>query len=117
MFEFLKPKRSSSITFVEVGGALDYSAIPRGFFQVITASGKESLGYRGTFTTFDCGTTVVDGKERHSLSIPRDQLPIVKLNFSSQQSDGTQTVRGVKLMDTADLGEQFSGDFIFDPLR
>ena len=116
MFEFLKPKRSSSITFVDVGGALDYSAIPLGFFRVITKSGKESLGYRGTFTTFDCGKTVVDGAERHSLSIPADQLPVVKLNFRSQQSDGTQTVRGVKIMDTDELGE-FDGSFAFDPLR
>jgi hypothetical protein len=113
---FFQPKPRST-TFVEVSGAIDLNNLPNGFFNVITASGKSTLGFRGlTGTSFNVGSTVVDGAERHSLSIPRDQLPTVKLNFQSQQSDGTQTVRGVKLMDTSDLDE-FDGNFQYTPCK
>lgn len=76
---------------------------------MITASGKSTLGFRGlTGTSFDVGTTVVDGAERHSLAIPRDQLPTVKLDYGRQQSD--------RLLDTSDL-DTFDGNFEYDPLR
>jgi hypothetical protein len=113
---FFQPKQRST-TFIEVSGAIDLNNLPQGFFNVITASGKETLGFRGrTGTSFNCGTTIVDGAERHSLSIPRDQLPVVRLNFSSQQSDGVQQVRGHRLLDTSELDE-FDGEFKYEPMR
>ena len=113
---FFQPKPRST-TFVEVSSALDLNNLPNGFFNVETASGKKTLGFRGlTGTSFNVGSTVVDGAERHSLSIPRDQLPTVKLNFSSQQSDGVQTVRGRNLLDTSELDE-FDGEFKYEPCK
>jgi hypothetical protein len=92
-----------------VHGALDHNNLPNGFFNVETISGKKTLGFRGlTGTYFDCGTVVVDGAERHALSIPRDQLPTVKLDYGRQQSD--------RLLDTSELDE-FDGNFEFTPLR
>ena len=117
MFDFLKPKRSSSITFVEVNSTLDYSALPKGFFRCLTASGVETLGYNGSFLAWKVGETVVDGNRRVILDKPRTELPIVKLAFASQQSDGVQRVLGHRLLDTAELGDQFDGNFTYDPLR
>jgi len=107
--EFLRPAQHGNTMFVEVNSSLDYNNLPQGFFRCITASGIETLGFRGcTGTSFDCGTVVVDGAERHALSIPRDQLPTVKLDYGRQQSD--------RLLDTSELDE-FDGNFEFTPLR
>jgi hypothetical protein len=106
---FFQPKQRSSMTLITVNGAIDHNNLPNGFFNVTTVSGKSTLGFRGlTGTSFDCGTTVVDGAERHSLAILRDQLPTVKLDYGRQQSD--------RLLDTSELDE-FDGEFKYDPLR
>ena len=62
--------------------------LPLGFFNVITRSGKKSLGYRGGFVTYDCGKTVVDGK-RVTLDKPLEELPTVKLDYG--RTDGAPT--------------------------
>ncbi len=61
--------------------------LPLGFFNVITRSGKKSLGYRGGFVTYDCGTTVVDGK-RVTLDKPLEELPTVKLDYGRSDVAG-----------------------------
>jgi hypothetical protein len=105
---FFQPKRSS-MTLITVHGALDHNNLPTGFFNVTAASGKSTLGFRGlTGTSFDCGTTVVDGAERHSLAIPRDQLPTVKLDYGRQQSGN--------IFDTSEL-DTFDGEFKYEPMR
>jgi hypothetical protein len=61
--------------------------LPLGFFNVITRSGKKSLGYKGSFVTYDCGTTVVDGK-RVTLDKPLEELPTVKLDYGRSDVAG-----------------------------
>jgi hypothetical protein len=83
--------------------AFDPEELPFGFFNVLTASGKESLGYRGSFVTYDCGETVVDGARRITLDKKRDELPTVKLDYRSQ---GSNAVNGRSVIDT----EQWEND-------
>jgi hypothetical protein len=70
--------------------------LPKGFFNVETASGKKSLGYNGGFVTYDCGATVVDGK-RITLDKPRAELPTVKLDYRNQNSN---VINGTAVIET-----------------
>jgi hypothetical protein len=70
--------------------------LPLGFFNVITRSGKKSLGYRGGFVTYDCGKTVVDGK-RVTLDKPLEELPTVKLDYGRTDGAG-----GFRVIETPD---------------
>jgi hypothetical protein len=90
--------------FIVVAGTMNYGEIPLGFFRVETASGKESLGYKGAtgWLSWDCGETVVDGGSRVTLSVPRDSLPLVKLNFKSASAG--QEIGGLRVIDTDTLG-------------
>jgi hypothetical protein len=72
--------------------------LPEGFFNVVTASGKKSLGYRGGFVSWDVGETVVDGAKRLTLDKPRSDLPTVKLEFGQSNVAG-----GFKVIDTDTL--------------
>lgn len=71
--------------------------LPKGFFNVETASGAKSLGYKGSFVTYDCGETVVDGARRVTLDKKRDELPTVKLDYRGQ---GANVVNGHSIIET-----------------
>ncbi len=83
------------IQLVTVSG-FDPSELPLGFFNVVTASGRKSLGWNGSFVSYDVGETVVDGK-RITLDKKRDELPTVKLDYRSQSSN---TVNGRTVIET-----------------
>ena len=78
------PKPSAPIVVVS---SFSPEELPLGFFNVITRSGRKSLGYRGGFVTYDCGTTVVDGK-RVTLDKPLEELPTVKLDYGRSNVAG-----------------------------
>jgi hypothetical protein len=102
----LEPPKPS-LALITVNGADELHELPRGFFNVETASGKKSLGYNGaTFYCFDVGETVVDDK-RITLDKPRSELPTVKLDYRGQ---GSNVVGGHSIIetDTFDSGETVS---------
>jgi len=100
---FLQPQRSAG-TIITVNSPVNYEEIPKGFFNVETASGNKSLGYRGSFLAWRVGETVVDGGSRVTLSVPRSELPTVVLNFQ-KAAQGAQHVGGVTVLDTDVLEE------------
>jgi hypothetical protein len=106
----------TAIRVISVTGPTDYSELPQGFFRVVTASGKEGLGYNGAFLCWDVGTTVVVGRERITLSVPREELPLVKLNFRKQQ-DGVVQVGSVGVIDTDSIGGDGSVSWTGSPQR
>jgi hypothetical protein len=61
MFESIKalfieaPKPTAKL--VTITGADNYSELPKGFFNVVTNSGRTSLGYNGTFTSASSSAT------------------------------------------------------------
>jgi hypothetical protein len=93
---------------VVINSANNLRELPEGFFNVVTASGKKSLGYNsppmemmlpdihgvirkalvdaGGFRTFDCGETVVVRGKRVTLDKKRDELPTVKLEYKSDNT-------------------------------
>jgi hypothetical protein len=103
LFSKLKPsvlRTQSTSSIFTVSGSQDYAELPQGFFRVDAASGKKSLGYNcPAFLCWDVGPTVVVGRERITLSVPREELPLVKLNFR-QQTNGVQQVGSVGILDT-----------------
>ena len=111
----LQQQRSAVSSFVTVKGTADYSELPQGFFRVEFASGRKALGYKGSFISFDCGNTVVDG-ERITLTVPRETLPVVKLNFSKPTPGVLQQVGGASVVDT-DALDGDNGDVVWDGAR
>jgi hypothetical protein len=108
---FIAPPEPA-LKVISVNSASNYEELPQGFFQVVTASGKKSLGYNGSFLAWEVGATVVDGGRRITLDVPREQLPIVNLNFQ-RQTDGVQVVGGHSFIDT-DALESFSGEVAWE---
>jgi len=106
MFEtiknFLQPQQRSNFHVVTVSGPVDYESIPLGFFRVVTALGKESLGYRGSFISWRVGKTVVDGAQRHTCETPLSELPTVRLNYQRSQYGDVQ-IGGCRVIDTDSL--------------
>jgi len=102
--------RNQSI--INYTGGTNYEELPLGFFRVETATNKESLGYRNTtgWLSWNCGETVVDGDNRVTLSVPRESLPLVRLNFRGQ-SAGT-VVGDQRIIDTDDLS--WNGEVEYD---
>jgi hypothetical protein len=94
-------QQRSTVGFITVTGTDNYGELPEGFFRVEAASGRKSLGYKGSFVSFDCGNTVVDG-QRITLTVPRESLPVVKLNFS-KPTEGVQLVGSHSVVDTDTL--------------
>jgi hypothetical protein len=88
------PKPSTPLVVVS---SFDPDELPQGFFNVETASGKKSLGWNGSFVTYDCGETVVDGARRVTLDKKRDELPTVKLDYRGQ---GANVVNGHSIIET-----------------
>jgi hypothetical protein len=81
LFDVEKP----SMQIIEISG-FDPAELPKGFFNVITSTGKITLGYNGaTITSYDVGETVNDGKLA-KLDKPRSELPTVKLPYGSRNS-------------------------------
>ncbi len=117
MFEtlksFLHPQQRSAVRVITVTGPVDHESVPVGFFRVRTASGKESLGYRGSFISWKVGPTVVDGAQRVTLTTPREELPLVELNYQRPAQDGVQYVGGASVIDTdtldGDTGVSWAG--------
>src|ERR1700687_3148918 len=103
LFSRLKPsvlRTQSTSNIITVSGSGDYSELPQGFFRVEAASGKTSLGYNcPAFLCWDVGPTVVVGRERITLSVPREELPLVRLNFK-QQTAGVTQVGSTGIIDT-----------------
>ena len=103
LFSKLKPsvlRTQSTSTIITVSRSHDYAELPQGFFRVEAASGKKSLGFNcPTFLCWEVGPTVVVGRERITLSVPREELPLVKLNFRPQDSV-RQIVGGHGIIDT-----------------
>lgn len=104
LLSVLRPApQPTTIRVVSVDGPTDYAELPQGFFRVETASGKASLGYNcPAFLCWDVGTTVVVGRERITLSVPREELPLVKLKFK-QPTYGVQQVGSVGILDTDNI--------------
>lgn len=96
---------SPAMKVVTITSNADADAVPFGFFNVECHSGRVSLGYRGIScgTSYQVGTTVVDGAKRVTLSVPRSELPTVHLNFQRPQGDGVQHVAGASIIDTDSL--------------
>lgn len=86
-------------TVITITSTDDYSEAPVGFFNVETASGTKSLGYKGSFLCWNCGTTVVDGSRRVTLDVPRESLPTVKLDFQ-RATEGVQHIGGASIIET-----------------
>jgi hypothetical protein len=90
----------TAVRVISVTGSNDYAELPQGFFRVEAASGKKSLGYNcPAFLCWDVGPTVVVGRDRITVSVPREELPLVKLNFGKQDSV-QQVVGGRGIIDT-----------------
>lgn len=98
---------SPTLQLVVINSADNLAELPRGFFNVIAKSGRKSLGYNGSWWSFDVGETVVDGM-RITLDKPRLELPTVKLDFRSQNA---QTVMGhaVIEVDAGDCDVEWDG--------
>jgi hypothetical protein len=114
MFERIKTlfDRPQPTQFIVIDGANNYNEVPRGFFNVETASGRKSLGYRGNTGLFwEVGETVNDGK-RVTLDKPREELPTVKLNFTKRDSS---TVAGCSVIDTDSIDSDGSVEWCGDP--
>jgi hypothetical protein len=77
----LKPEPLPETQFIVIS-SFNPEELPLGFFNVVTAAGKTSLGYHGGFVTYDCGETVVDGAKRVTLDKKREELPTVKLDYN-----------------------------------
>jgi len=91
----LEPPRPTTKLIV-VNSSANYADLPTGFFRVRTVSGRETLGYNGSFLAWEVGETVVDGARRVTLSVPRAELPLVELDFRQN----TQTVMGHSVIET-----------------
>ena len=76
LLSILRPEPQPTATkVISITGSNDYAELPQGFFRVRAASGKESLGYNcSTFLCWSVGPTVVVGRERITLSVPREEL-------------------------------------------
>jgi hypothetical protein len=102
---------------ITITGSNDYAELPQGFFRVRAASGKESLGYNcSTFLCWNVGPSVVVGRERITLSVPREELPLVTLSFR-QQTNGVQQVGSTSLVDTDALDNDGSVSWAGSPQR
>jgi hypothetical protein len=93
---------STTFATITVNSALDYENIPMGFFRVVTASGAESRGYRGSFLNFRVGRIVTDGAQCHTCEAPLSELPTVRLAFRKPQN-ATTTIGGNTVIDTDSL--------------
>lgn len=99
---FFEPSPAPLVVTVNSGA--DYENLPIGFFNVIAQSGRESLGYNGGFLSWNVGATVVDGGQRVTLSVPKNELPAVLLNFQRPIQDGvTHQIGGATIIDTEAL--------------
>jgi hypothetical protein len=94
LFNLAPPKPTTALIALR---SFSLEDLPQGFFNVETASGKKSLGYNGSFVTYDCGETVVDGARRVTLDKKRDELPTVKLDYRGR---GSNTVSGYSVIET-----------------
>ncbi len=96
---------SPAMKVVTITSTADEAEVPFGFFNVACLSGRESLGYKfkDGSRSWQVGTTVVDGGQRITLSVPRSDLPTVKLNFQRPQGDGVQHIAGSSIIDTDSL--------------
>lgn len=103
----LEPPKPT-LQLVTVNSSDNYSELPFGFFNVEAASGRKTLGYRGSFVTFECGPTVVDGAKRLTLDKKRDELPTVKLDFRSRTSNVVNG-HGIIETDTDDCEVNWTG--------
>jgi hypothetical protein len=92
----LEPPKPA-LKLVVVNSFANHSELPTGFFRVRTVSGRETLGYNGSFLAWEVGETVVDGAKRVTLSIPRAELPLVELDYRSQ---GSNVVKGHSIVET-----------------
>ena len=115
MFETIKsifrPQVETAI--ITINSPVNYAELPQGFFRVETASGRRTLGYNcSTFLCWDCGTTVVVGRDRVTLGTSPDELPLVKLNLRSQ-TNGVHDVNGRGVIDT-DLFDENDGSVSWD---
>ena len=91
----LEPPKPT-LQLVVIASAENLHELPKGFFNVETASGKKSLGWNGTFYCYEVGETVNDYGKRITLDKPRSELPTVKLDFRRD----SQTVMGHGVIET-----------------
>lgn len=94
---------STTFATITINGPVDYEDLPKGFFNVETASGRKSLGYNGGFLSWQVGSVIVDGGQRLAAPENRAELPTVKLNYQRPQSDGVQHFAGASVIDTDTL--------------
>ena len=90
------------MNIITINSAANYEGLPQGFFNVVTASGKKSLGYNGGFLAWSVGAFVVDGGKRIAAPENRAELPTVVLNFQKTQN-GVQHIGGCSVLDTDSL--------------
>jgi len=97
-------------------GHSDTPSLPSGFFRVITADGKESLGYYDVATgwsAFKVGKTVQpNGGAPITRDKPVENLPMVRLSYQSAQP-GLMNIGTSRLVDT-DVLDDFDGETQYD---
>ncbi len=99
---------SPALRVITITSPVDYSEAPAGFFNVECASGKKSLGYRGSFLAWEVGEHVRDGAVLVHLTVPRSELPTVKLAFQKPTDGGSSHIGGCTVLDTDSLEEDNS---------
>ncbi len=103
---FLAPSApATTFAVININSAVDYESLPQGFFNVVTASGKKSLGYNGGFLAWSVGAFVVDGGKRIAAPENRAELPTVVLNFQKTQN-GVQHIGGCSVIDADSLEQE-----------
>ena len=87
------------VNIITINSAANYEGLPKGFFNIQTASGKKYLGYNGGFLAWSVGAFVVDGGKRIAAPENRAELPTVVLNFQKTQN-GVQHIAGHSIIET-----------------
>ena len=115
LFDLFKPKATQP-SFVLVGACPAPGQLPEGFFRV-EARGRETLGWSGTWFSYDVGRAVNDHGKTITLSAFLDErkhrtiadLPLVRLNFT-RQTPGVMQANGRGLLDTDAMPGDFDGN-------
>ena len=90
----------------------DPMALPSGFFRVLTASGKLTLGFhdpRVRFVAIPCGTTVNDNGKLVTLDKDVEDVQIVRLPYRPE-TPGVRQIGGRTLIES-DRFNEFDGEF------
>ncbi|MFI5117186.1 MAG: hypothetical protein ACHP8B_10880 [Terriglobales bacterium] len=135
----IRPQPAPIVVTVGGGDGSNYGDVPYGFFRVLLQDGKESLGYNDPpreYTgpsvadpekmvtrmvptpfgiAFNVGETVVVGGRRITLDVPRDTLPVVRLEYAAPTPGAARLPNGDHIIDTDAMGDSGDADWDGDP--